>query len=287
MMRRSLDKIRRRIGRSVRRIRNGPPNECVFVGESTLLARTRFGSVIYLEAKDVSLTPQIALTGEWEPWIEDLFRRAISTGDVVVDIGANCGYYALAASQCVGSTGRVVAIEPNPRLVDLMRRSVAANDLRNTVEIFQGAVLDREIEIELGFPADYLGSTSIFISQEGWTEPVTTIRTGARPLQKYLRTGEKVDVLKIDTEGAEPLIWQGAENVLQANRDITVFMEFAPSMIQATLPPADFLAQIRSLDFNVFEASQREGLVARSDAQLLAAPWSELVLSRRAHPIRK
>lgn len=279
-----LRTIVRRLGRSWRAMRNGPPNASHYIGGDVLLTRTRFNSLIYLDARDVSLTPSIALTGEWEPNIEREFRRCIRSGDTIVDIGANCGYYALAAAGQTGPSGRVVAIEPNPRLAALLRKSVAANNFRDYVSVHEGAVLDHEADIQLGFPADYFGSASIFISQSGWEEKVTMVDTRARPLRAYLSDSQRVDVMKIDTEGAEPLIWRGAEDVISANRDITIFMEFAPSMVAATMPPADFLTQIRAAGFNVLEVSYDGGLHARTDEQVLAQGWSELVLTRLERP---
>lgn len=251
-----------------------------YVGDGVILARLSNGLLIYLDGGDVSLTPSILVAGEWEPWVARHFGPAVRPGAHVVDIGANCGYYALLAAERTGPTGRVVAIEANARLAHLISKTFAVNGCGHWASIVNAAALDREGDIELGVPGDYLGSASILMAPaEG--NGIRSIKARAAPLSQLLGGNLRVDVLKIDAEGAEPLIWRGAQDVLGANRDIVVFMEFAPPMISQTCAPEQMLADIRANGFAVEELTPA-GIVEHADnAALLAKDWAELRLQRR------
>jgi FkbM family methyltransferase len=258
------------------------PPRSVYLGDSTLVAALNLGGLIYLDARDLSVTPQVALMGAWEPGITRTFCRLLRPGMRVVDVGANCGVYSLLAARETGPDGGVTAIEPNPRMVELMTRTFAANSVAEWSRAIQGAVMDVQREVEIGIPGMLFGSASVLVHEgQDRNEPVTLFKAAAKPLDLWLAPGERVDVLKIDAEGAEPLIWDGAQGVLAANRDIRILMEFAPPMIADTRPPADFLAMIRAQGFAVRTIDIRTGhLETVSDQQLLERSWSELLLTR-------
>lgn len=251
-----------------------------YVGDGVILARLSNGLLIYLDGRDVSLTPSILVAGEWEPWVVRHFGPAVRPGARVVDIGANCGYYALLAAERTGPTGKVVAIEANPRLARLIGKTFAVNGCTGWASVVIAAALDREGEVELGLPGDYMGSASILMRPDEATR-VHSIKARAAPLSQLLEGDLRVDVLKIDAEGAEPLIWRGAKDVLAANRDIVVFMEFAAPMISQTCPPAQFLSEIRGNGFAVEELTPQGIVQHADDSALLAKDWAELRLRRR------
>lgn len=250
-----------------------------YVGDGVILARLSNGLMIYLDGGDVSLTPSILVAGEWEPWVMRHFGPAVRPGAHVVDIGANCGYYALLAAERTGPTGRVVAIEANPRLAHLVAKTFAVNGCSDWARVVNAAALDREGDVELGVPGDYLGSASILMAPaEG--NCVRAIKARAAPLSQLLDGNLRVDLLKIDAEGAEPLIWRGAQEVLAASPDIVVFMEFSPPMISHTCTPEQMLVDIRANGFSVEEVTPG-GIVEHADnSALLAKDWAELRLRR-------
>lgn len=252
----------------------------IYIGDHTLLARTRYGDWLYLDSRDSSLTPTLAMTGTWEPWIADVFRGACRPGMSVVDIGCNCGFYAVLAARCVGARGRVVAIDANPRMVELTRRSVNANFQMNITRVVHGAVVDVEGDVEIGIPDDLMGSGSMTIRAGEHPQSVTTIRCPGRPLDAWIGADRRIDVLKVDTEGAEPLILRGAEALLRENRDIKVLIEFAPPMIRHFEPPLEMLRRIRALGFSVYEIAVNGRPERASDDALLQREVTELYLTR-------
>jgi SAM-dependent methyltransferase len=139
-MRRFLDRARagaRRVGLSLFGAQSFVP---VYMGDHTILAKTIYGDLIYLDSRDVSLTPGILDQGRWEPMVARAFEQAVKPGMNVVDVGANCGFYTLLAARLTHPTGTVVAIDANPRMIELICRSVAVNGLAQRVRPVCGAV---------------------------------------------------------------------------------------------------------------------------------------------------
>jgi hypothetical protein len=88
---------------------------------------------------------------------------------------------------------------------------------------------------------------------------------GARP----------VDVVKIDAEGAEPLIWRGMGKTLRRNRRIRVFMEFAPSLLlRAGSDPAEFLEQLTADGFRIQRVHDDSGELIDASLEELRTVFS-------------
>lgn len=125
----------------------------------------------------------------------------LRAGDVFVDIGANCGLFSLIAAKRVGSTGRVVAIEPGAEMVRRLNDNLRANGFTN-VELVPSAIGKSDGTTVLHVPRSQHGESSLFTSDltDVVSEPVPI-----RPLASVLRSLglDRITVLKIDIEGAE------------------------------------------------------------------------------------
>lgn len=162
--------------------------------------RTIFGARMRCDARDY-IQNRILHFGVWEPNITQIFLSHIRSGDTIVDIGANVGYYSLLASKLVGEGGAVISIEASPTIADRLRRNISDNGYGN-VRVANVAVSDR-----LGTVTLYAGP----ISNSGLT--TTVARPGfsashqidAMPLDEILSGDElkRVTFIKIDVEGAE------------------------------------------------------------------------------------
>src|ERR1700683_695223 len=82
------------------------------------------------------------LVGTNEPHLQRAIKDYVSAGDTVYDIGANIGYVSLSLAKRVGPNGRVIAFEPVPRNVDLLRKSIEVNSLKN-IKLLDCAASDR------------------------------------------------------------------------------------------------------------------------------------------------
>ena len=143
--------------------------------------------------------------GTYEPEQTAAFQQAVRPGSVVYDVGAHYGYYSLLASRLAGPNGRVIAIEPSPRNLAVLRRHLALNHASN-VTVVEMAVSDREGEARFDNRA---GSGVGHLSPEGsLTVPVTTLEALAGRFSPP-------DVIKIDVEGAEEAVLAGVRGLLE------------------------------------------------------------------------
>ena len=92
---------------------------------------------------------------------------------------------------------------------------------------------------------------------------------------------EPVHVLKIDVEGAEALVWEGAQEIIARSHELTVFMEFMPDMLAQTVEPGSFLDRIHGQGFTIREIMPNGTVLAGDRDRLLARSWAELLLTRR------
>src|SRR3989442_798924 len=88
------------------------------------------------------------LFGTAEPHLQRAIKEFVAAGDTVYDVGANIGYVSLSLAKRVGPKGSVIAFEPVPRNVDLLRKNIEVNGLKN-IQLFGFAASDRRGEINL------------------------------------------------------------------------------------------------------------------------------------------
>lgn len=142
-----------------------------------------------------------------EPALTELFKQIIRPDDVVFDVGANLGLHTLTFSKLAK---QVVAFEPNPSLIPNLRRTLS--DIANTqlVEVCLTAA-DGVVPFHISEWDHMLGSLA------NWTgQPTNTLEIEGRSLDSLLSEGAipHPDVLKVDVEGAELMVFKGGEQLL-------------------------------------------------------------------------
>jgi hypothetical protein len=114
------------------------PRGPVYLGDNTAVVTTRWGGILLVDTRDSTLSPALLLHVIWEPEATKWFQDTLRPGQVFVDVGANVGYFSLLARALTGESGRVIAVEAHPRLVELLRRNMIVNGYRD-VDIFHNA----------------------------------------------------------------------------------------------------------------------------------------------------
>lgn len=163
------------------------------------------------------------LLGRYERPKMEFFRRHLKPGMTFVDVGANLGDFSLVASRLVGNSGRVISFEPDPGNCQWLRESIAKNELAN-VELREEALSNTE-----GQATFFLGDVS------GWH----TLKGGQLQHEKGRITVatrrldslglDRIDVMKIDVEGAELEVLQGAHESLRRCRPL-LLIDLHPHM---------------------------------------------------------
>jgi FkbM family methyltransferase len=144
--------------------------------------------------------------GSYELTKQELFCSMVKPGSVIFDIGANVGFYSLLASVLTGSTGHVFAFEPLPRNLSLLRRHIALNKSDNIT------VIDAAVARESGSTRFMNGNPASSGICENGELTVRTVALDDINLPKPAR----VDLLKIDVEGAELSVLQGGRRLIKA-----------------------------------------------------------------------
>lgn len=206
------------------------------VGET--IVRTHAGYVVCSD-QDYPLITMLAEVGDLEKGTRRLIERFLRPGDVYVDVGANVGMHTLAAARAVGKEGKVFAFEPFEPMVRMLEKSIFMNGFEPRVRVFCAAVSN-----EKGRHQFYLGKTSGHHSLFPQTESaageaadishIPSVDVFTVRLDDTLPPNQRIDLLKIDAEGAEPEVIQSAENLIKFNQDIAIIMEFGAYHLEKT-----------------------------------------------------
>jgi hypothetical protein len=127
------------------------------------------------------------------------------------------------------------------------------------------------------------GSSSLFstaASAAAFNDEVVHVTVQATAIDDFLPQNAVVDVMKIDAEGAEPFVLQGARRTLAENRDIQVMMEFSPAMFSAYGSVQAFLGEISGLGFGVWRIAPDSSLIRASHEDLLSVGHCDVLLRR-------
>lgn len=200
------------------------------------LMRTRYYSLIAHPKKHGTLTRAVIRRGCWEKSETEAFVDRLKKGGVCVDVGANFGHYALVAANLMGEEGLVVAFEPHPQCFTLLKEN-AELALHGNLVLEQAALGDEEGRLDLFTSLDNPGGHSFSSNHvrrvgKGVGKKVA-VQTYT--LDKYLsRSGinRPVDIIKIDVEGFEYRVLQGALETIRRDRPV-VFCEVPPAGLQS------------------------------------------------------
>lgn len=208
----------------------------------------------------------------YEPHISAQVRRLLAPGGVFVDVGANIGYFSLLAARLVGPTGRVIAFEPRPDNVELLMASARDNGFAQ-IEVRPLAVAEKAQELAFFASGVTFSNGRIVNDMEPGSAHLPRVR--AVRLDDELVDVPRVDVLKMDIEGAEPRALAGMKDLLRTRRP-TVLVEFSPDLIRVSSrsDPADFLAALGE--------NHRLHIVPRAGGELSPALTVEAILAEHA-----
>jgi FkbM family methyltransferase len=167
------------------------------------------------------------LANAYEPDVSQVFRAILRPGMGVLDLGANIGYFAMLAASLVGPSGYVLAVEPNPSNVRLMEASRRANGFAQ-VTICQAAAGPQTGLLVLN--ASHSNGTTASLPKDLnamlGAETVPCLRPDV-----LAPPGRRIDLIKVDVEGAEYRALSGCSDIITRDRPVIV-SEFSPDLIE-------------------------------------------------------
>jgi FkbM family methyltransferase len=199
--------VPRRIGRSLGR-------------GMTCAIRTRTGARLAVDPANLDFYCQVELqNGVWEKDVLDACLRVTRPGDVFYDIGANSGIVAVDVAWTFGEDVTIHAFEPQPTLVDSLTVSIALNRFTR-VQVHR---------LVLGHTS---GAADLYVADHGVHSSLISRESGAARLSCRMETIDGLvaagtlpppSVIKMDVEGAELRVLQGARNTVRAAPPVIVF----------------------------------------------------------------
>jgi len=179
-------------------------------------------NMMLLDLADKGIHSHLAVNGIREPYITQALRSRLQKGEVVVECGANIGYYALQEARLVGEAGYVYAVEPVLASLNRLKENILANGLTN-IKTYSCALGNRNgrgvikfgTESNLATMAD---ATPFRKFRDGYEVGMLTLDT-------FLEDKRQPTYLRMDVEGYEYEILKGARQLLASNIPLRMFIE--------------------------------------------------------------
>jgi FkbM family methyltransferase len=282
-----LDAIDARLSRLEQLAHGG---KSVYVGDGRVLTKVslRHWNIAYLlESNDLLLVPHLIVNGYHEIDLTNYFLNNLRNHNNCLDVGANFGYFTCIMGRWAPQ-GKTIALEPDRRVFELLRDNIYINSLEGVAFPRLAAASDGEGTLTLHRRITRSGNTSIaWIPDDvlaGMGEPPSqAFEAACLPIDRLLPSFDgRIDCIKIDVEGAEPLVVRGAHATIAQNPQIKIVMEWSPSQIRDVgFDPSAFVAELGRLGLSPAAiATGGVGQPLTWDA-LLALPYHPGILLTR------
>ena len=211
------------------------------------------GHLLHLAGRSgpsVSFSTEL-LSARYEQETTTILKETLCPGMNVLDVGAHVGSHALLAARLVGPLGKVFAFEPSPDNFALLQKNVALNGYQNIVTIAKAV-------------SDKTGVAMLHLSPEGndrnalqrlrSAPPGKSVEVPTISLDDFLEEigWPPIRLIKMDVEGAEPLVLKGMSRLLERCGDIRLIAEFAPACIRdGAYTPVNFLEALAGCGFRI------------------------------------
>lgn len=188
--------------------------------------------------------------GYYEKLPTKLFKRIVKSGDIVIDVGANIGYYSIMASELVGGgSGKILSFEPVPET--FKRLSVNVLSLSD-IKAHQVACGQENGKINIYAFGDSITAGSRISSPPEVDIPYTTEKVKMIKLDDFI--DGKVDVVKIDVEGYELNVLKGMKKIIINNPNIKILLEVNKDLlIKAATSPQEIFSYLKSFGLSPWE----------------------------------
>jgi FkbM family methyltransferase len=215
--------------------------------------------------------------------LAEFFRSHLRPGMTVIDIGANVGEVALAAAAAVGVSGRVIAYEPGPAAAQVLRERSRHSP---QVEIRQVAVSNTCGKVRFLVDPTKSTSATLFAGVAGPNHrPVNVTVCSLDSELPTLPVG--IDVIKIDAQGAEGRILEGARRLLKRDKPLLVFELWKPGLHAAETSAERLLQRLAGFGYH-FHPVNGKGAIGNDERirALLAGTLHSSALNVIGHPRR-
>ncbi|MFO1303595.1 MAG: FkbM family methyltransferase [Burkholderiales bacterium] len=251
-------------------------SQSAYLGDHRALTRLRSGQLIFVDTRSVDIGTHLLFGGHWEANYVAAFERLLRPGNVVVDIGANHGVYALIAAARVAPNGHVYAFEASEHFCELIRASISVNGLDRSITLENRGVADRAFETTLVADVQMSGGGHLVSEGVADAPPRSSLGTRSQVIQcvalddYFGDPAQKIDAIKMDIEGAEGLALKGMARLIDRSPTVKIMMEFVPQLMARYPCDAAFVIDfLKTRNFMCWTINP--------DASLAPARWESLL----------
>ena len=236
------------------------------------------GSRMRLDLSDEGISRELYFDGVHEPYSTLQFREQLKPGMVLLEVGANIGYYALIALQHLGPSGSIVALEPSPVNLRSLSENLRLNEVDDRVKVFPYAA-GRKPGVLPFFMMPRRNMSTLIMSDE-YNTPEAVIDVELLAIDELLKEENiKVDYLRMDVEGFEGEVVEGMVDTLTSDDGpVGAFIEIHPSVLKKSGSSGSaFVARMEELGCQI-EIARYNGLdthVVHSNSEFFAHSKSE------------
>ncbi len=225
------------------------------------------------EHGDAYVSKKIAEEGVWEAYETHLISQLLKSGATFVDVGANIGYYSVIASRLVGEQGQVFSFEPEAKNFSLLAENCRVHALDNCCLINAGLAASQG-EAQIHLSSDNFGDHQIYDAGLSRSQQTIQLVSGDSFFDQQKPKIDRMDVLKIDTQGAEMQVMSGLKQTLKNSLpDLNMIIEFWPfGLRQSGADAHDLLDFLISLELPMAIIDHiNHGLIPCTEEDL--RPW--------------
>lgn len=202
------------------------------VADNRILTKTRWDCLLYVNADDRLLAPQLLTERSFEPDVSAFVHHSIAPGDHVIDIGANIGYYTTLMARRTGPSGKVYAFEADPKACELLLDNLWLNGHAGQVAHFNLAVSSTPGTLKLYRRKRFQGNTSIIKVEKqalDWLhDEDEEFEINADSIDRmFALLPTPITVVKIDVEGSEAAVLEGMRETIARNPQMRIVLEWA------------------------------------------------------------
>lgn len=210
---------------------------------------------------------EIFRSGKFEPNEFYFLDKILEKGMTFIDVGANMGLFALFASKKVGKEGIVIAIEPSDREFYRLKTNIELNELINIYPIKVAASNHKSVAELLVARQDHAGHNTLgnFAHNCSVLEKKQSVQTDTLDNLFNIKRLNKVDFIKMDTEGHELFALQGAVNILKRFHPILLIELSDISLVQQGCDSGQICDFLNELGYKIYCFDKLTGLITLTD----------------------
>ncbi len=254
-----------------------------YIGDNTALLKFPDRSELYVDTKDNLISRWLITKGKWENKERKLIsKRFIDENSKIIEIGANYGTYTINMAKTVNKgRGHVYAFEANPRISDLLTKSLFANNILHKVSVHNSFVYSTSGK-QINFTFNELNIGHGHITHD--TPPKTRLDKSfvatTVALDDILDSSIKFDFIRMDAEGSEFEILKGAKKILENSPDIIIYAEWCPAMLAENSDVEKELDYYLAKQYKFYQV-QKDKIIPISREALLKINFTNIVMTRK------